>query len=131
MQEVSRLLKGFFSLLKSFLDSPAKKFVLLVHKTGETGGRSAPVRRFAGMFLSAAQEFGSVQFRTVRLDDKDELRDAIRGSLDRSQKVIETIYRDGTPVSRKGVSVHSIFQESNGWSWVRKTLWFSPEVATA
>jgi malonyl CoA-acyl carrier protein transacylase len=114
MQEVSRIIKGFFCLLKTFVDSSAKKFVLLVDKTAETDG---PGRILAegllGMFLSISQEFGSVQFRTVRLGDKSELRDAIRGSLDRSQKVIETIYRDGLFVSRKGVSIPSVFQESD------------------
>jgi malonyl CoA-acyl carrier protein transacylase len=113
MHEVSRLLKGFFSVLKTFLDSPAKKFVLLLHKAAEHEG---PGRLLAegllGMFLSAAQEFGSVQFRTVRLNDKSELRDAIRASLDRSQKVIETVYLDGKHVALKGVSSPSVFEES-------------------
>ena len=115
MQEVSGILKGFFSSLKTFLESPAKKFVLLLHKTGETEG---PGRLLAegllGMFLSAAQEFGSVQFRTVEINEKSELRDAIRSSLDRSQKVIETIFQDGGLLSRKGVCLPSVFDESEG-----------------
>ena len=113
MQDVSRLLKGLFSSLKTFLESPAKKFVLLLHKTDETEGPSRLLAEgLLGMFLSAAQEFGSVQFRTVRLNEKSQLRDAIRGSLDRGQKVIETIYRDGGAVSRKGVCLPSAYQES-------------------
>ncbi len=54
------------------------------------------------MFLSAAQEYGSVQFRTVRLDADTDLRDAIRGALDRSQKVIETVYRSGKAFTLEG-----------------------------
>ncbi len=53
-----------------------------------------------------------MQFRTVRTQYKSELRDAIRASLDRSQRVIETIYLGRNvcfPTRRKRPSV---FQES-------------------
>ena len=115
MKDLSRLLKGFFCVLKAFLESPAKKFVLLLHKSGpnESAGRLL-AEGLLGMFLSAAQEFGSVQFRTVRIYDDDELTDAIRGSLDRGQKVIETIYNKGDLVSPKGQCLPSVFDESEG-----------------
>ncbi len=114
VQDVSRLLKGFFCSLKTFLESPAKKFVLLLHKTDRTEGAGGLLAEgLLGMFLSMAHEFGSVQFRSVRLYEKSELRDAIRGSLDRGQKVIETIYRDGESFSRRGVCAQSVFQDSD------------------
>ncbi len=116
VQDVSRLLKGFFCSLKTFLESPAKKFVLLLHKTDRTEGAGRLLAEgLLGMFLSMAHEFGSVQFRSVRLHEKSELRDAIRGSLDRGQKVIETIYRDGKSFSRMGVCELSAFEDSEAF----------------
>ncbi len=111
MEEVSRLLKGFFSLLKTFLDSLQRSSCCCCTKTSETEGTGRLLAEgLLGMFLSAAQEFGSVQFRTVRTQYKSELRDAIprvAGSKSKS-------YRDHLPGRNvcfpQGVSVPRFFR---------------------
>ena len=116
MDAVATLLNGFFSLLKTFLESPAKKFVLLIHKSESDHGTAGVLAQgMVGLFLSAAHEFASVQFRTVRLDESTELRDAIRGSLDRSRKPIEAIYRDGNAYTTEGCVKSCSFQDAAGF----------------
>ena len=96
MADVSRLLRGLFLPLKAFLQSPAKKFVVLVHcrDDAETLGR-LPAEGMLGMFLSAAQEYSSVQFRTLEIDKAADLRTALRGALDRGYTAVEMIHCDG------------------------------------
>ncbi|MBI4962018.1 MAG: SDR family NAD(P)-dependent oxidoreductase [Desulfomonile tiedjei] len=115
METASAVLEGFFSVLKAFLDTPAKKFVLMIHKSqGNAGTAGVLAQGMVGMFLSAALEFASVQFRTVRLDANTDLRDAIRGSLDRSRKPIETIYRDGKAYTTEGRVQPCSFHDAPG-----------------
>jgi hypothetical protein len=61
--------------LKAFLQSPAKKFVVLIHSGEDT---ETHVRLLAegmlGLFLSAAQENPSVQFRTLDIEKNTDLR---------------------------------------------------------
>ncbi|MEJ2716352.1 MAG: SDR family NAD(P)-dependent oxidoreductase, partial [Deltaproteobacteria bacterium] len=110
IEKTPDLLTGFFVLLKTFLNSSSKKFVILLHKSGQPNG---PARVLAegmlGMFLSLGHEFSSVQFRTIRLDEKTDLEAALRGALDRSRNVVETIYRDGQVFTRAGHVEPSIF----------------------
>ena len=96
LADVSRLLRGLFLPLKAFLQSPAKKFVVLIHcrEDAETLGR-LPVEGMLGMFLSASQEYASVQFRTLEIDKAADLRAAVRGALDRGYTAVEMIHRDG------------------------------------
>ncbi|MCA1961422.1 MAG: SDR family NAD(P)-dependent oxidoreductase [Desulfomonile sp.] len=113
--QISNLLQGFFDLLKVFMESPAKKFVLLLQKTGSPDARSHVLAQgLLGMFLSLTHEFSSVQFRAVRLDEKTDPRVAIRGALDRSQKVIEVDYRDGNAYGFEGRVSPSIFEDGQG-----------------
>lgn len=113
MEGAASLLKGFFSLLKMFVDSPAKKFVLLVRKTSDDNGLGRILAEGAlGMFLSAGLEFGSVQFRTAVLDAETDLRVALRGALDRSRKPVETIYREGKVFTSEGKAVAAVFRDS-------------------
>lgn len=53
-----------------------------------------------------------MQFRTLRLDAATDLRDAIRGALDRSQKIIETQLSNGEVLAMEGMPSPSIFRES-------------------
>ena len=114
MADVSRLLRGFFLLLKAFLQSPAKKFVVLIHSREDT---EAPVRLLAegmlGLFLSAAQEYPSVQFRTLEIDRDTNLRDALRNALDRGCTVVEIIHRDGKIFTSEGQLAPSVFRDSS------------------
>jgi NAD(P)-dependent dehydrogenase (short-subunit alcohol dehydrogenase family)/3-hydroxymyristoyl/3-hydroxydecanoyl-(acyl carrier protein) dehydratase len=114
MADVSRLLRGLFLLLKAFLQSPAKKFVVLIHSREDT---ETPGQLLAegvlGLFLSAAQEHPSVQFRTVEIDRDTDLRDALRGALDRAYTVVEIIHRDGRVFTSEGHLAPSVFGDSS------------------
>ena len=114
MVDVAQLLRGLFLILKAFLQSPAKKFVVLIHsgKDAET-----PVRLLAegmlGLFLSAAQEHPSVQFRTLEIDRDTNLRVAMRGALDKGCTVVEIIHRDGRVLTSEGHLAQSVFGDSS------------------
>jgi NAD(P)-dependent dehydrogenase (short-subunit alcohol dehydrogenase family)/acyl carrier protein len=114
MADVSRLLRGLFLLLKAFLQSPAKKFVVLIHSRKDT---EPPVRLLAqgllGLFLSAAQEYPSVQFRTLEIDRDTDLRVALRGALDRGCTLVEIIHRDGRVFTSNGHLAPSVFRDSS------------------
>lgn len=109
--DVSRLLRGLFLPLKAFLQSPAKKFVVLIHsgEEAETPGW-LPAEGMLGLFLSAAQEYSSVQFRTVEIDRAADLRAALRGALDRGYTAVEMTHRDGKVFTSEGYVAPSIFR---------------------
>ncbi len=96
MADVSRLTRGLFLLLKTFLQSPHKKFVVLIH-CGEDA--ATPYQLLAegmlGLFLCAAQEYASVQFRTVAIERDTGLEGALRGALDRGCTNVEMVHRHG------------------------------------
>ena len=106
--------RGLFLLLKAFLQSPAKKFVVLIHsrEDTETLGRLL-AEGMLGLFLSAAQEHPSVQFRTLEIDRDTDLRVALRGALDRGYPVVEIIHRDGRIFTSEGHLAPSVFGDSS------------------
>jgi malonyl CoA-acyl carrier protein transacylase len=110
-EDVSRFLRGLFLPLKAFLQSPAKKFVVLLHHRddAETLGR-LPVEGLLGMFLSAAQEYSSVQFRTLEIDGAADLRAALSGALDRGYTAVDMIHCDGKVFTSEGHVAPSIFE---------------------
>ncbi len=115
IEDVPRVLGGFFLLLKTFVESPKKKFVLLINKSqNEHGAGLLLSEGLLGMFLSAAQEFSSVQFRTVKIEGQTDLSSAIRGALDRNRTVIETIVRKGEVFTRVGRVVPLTFEDAHG-----------------
>jgi len=117
MADVPRLLRGLFIQLKAFLRSPSKKFVLLIHPSGksdETGRLLA--EGLLGLFLSAAQEYPSVQFRTLETDGDTDLRVALRTALDRSCPVVEMIHRGGRVFTSQGHIAPVVFSESTSLS---------------
>jgi malonyl CoA-acyl carrier protein transacylase len=115
--DVSRLLRGLFLPLKAFLRSPAKKFVVLVHcrDDAETLGRLL-TEGMLGMFLSASQEYSSVQFRTLEIDRATDLRAALRSALDRGYTAVEMIHCDGKVFTSEGQVVPSIFGDLSSLS---------------
>ncbi len=115
MEDVSLVLKGFFSLLKTFAESPVRKFALLIQKSEQPDGFGRLVAEgMLGIFLSAALEYGSVQFRAVQLHKGIDLRDAVRGALDRGSKPVQTIYREDGTFTIQGREVPSSFPDSPG-----------------
>ncbi len=103
MEEVSRLLRGFFSLLQAFLQAPARKFIVLIHsgEDTETPGRLL-AEGMLGLFLSAAQEYPAVQFRTLEIGRDTDLRAALGDALDRGYTVVEMAHRDGRALTSEG-----------------------------
>ena len=114
MTGVSQLLKGFFLLFKAFLESPAKKFIVLIHSAEDI---ETPVQLLAegilGLFLSAAQEYPSVQFRTLEIERDTGLRNAVRNALDKECAVVEMIHRDGKVITSEGHFTPSVFKGSS------------------
>jgi NAD(P)-dependent dehydrogenase (short-subunit alcohol dehydrogenase family) len=110
MADMSRLVRGFLLPLKAFLGSPAKKFVVLIHsgENADTLGR-VPAEGMLGLFLSAAQEHSSVQFRTLEVAQDTDLRVALRGALDRGYSEVEMIHRDGSVFTSEGHVAPSVF----------------------
>jgi malonyl CoA-acyl carrier protein transacylase len=115
LADVSRLLRGLFLPLKAFLQSPAKKFVVLIHcrDDAETLGRLL-AEGLLGMFLSASQEYSSVQFRTLEIDRAADLRAALRGALDRGYTAVEMIHCGGKVFTSEGHVAPSIFRDLSG-----------------
>ena len=115
MADVSRCLRGLFLLLKTFLQSPKKKFVVLIHsrEDSETFGPLL-AEGMLGLFLSAAQEYPSVQFRTVEIERDTDLHGALRAALDRGCPVVETVHRDGRVLTSEGQAAPSVFGDSSG-----------------
>jgi len=88
---------------------------MLIHSREDT---ETPVRLLTegmlGLFLSAAQEYPSVQFRTLETDRDSDLRVALRGALDRGCTVVELVHRDGRVLTSEGhLAPSSVFGDSS------------------
>ncbi len=113
MRRISGLLNGLFVMAKAFLDSPSRKFLFLVYRDGAGHGPTHVLAQgLLGMFLSLGHELPSVQFRTIQLDDSADPKSALREALDRSQPVIQTIYRGEDPRTVGGAAATVDFPES-------------------
>ncbi|WP_051328312.1 type I polyketide synthase [Desulfatirhabdium butyrativorans] len=96
VEDVPRLLTGFFAWVKTFLESSAKKFVMLVDLSDRPFGIARLLSEgLLGGFLCAAHEFPDVLFRTVRVTGEAAIRDVIRGALNQKQQYIETVFEGG------------------------------------
>jgi malonyl CoA-acyl carrier protein transacylase len=115
MEDVSRLLRGLFLLLKTFLQSPKKKFVTLIHfvEDPDTSGRLL-TEGMLGLFLSAAQEYQSVQFRILGIERETDLRVALLSALDRGCALLEIIHRDGKVFTSEGRPAPAVLGSSSG-----------------
>ncbi|HJX14144.1 MAG TPA: SDR family NAD(P)-dependent oxidoreductase, partial [Candidatus Deferrimicrobiaceae bacterium] len=110
MADVSRLLTGLFQLLKAFLQSPTRKFVVLIHAREDTDtlGRLL-TEGLLGLFLSAAQEHPAVQFRTMEIDRNTDLPLALRAALDKGCAAVELIHRDDRIFTSQGHLAPAVF----------------------
>jgi NAD(P)-dependent dehydrogenase (short-subunit alcohol dehydrogenase family)/acyl carrier protein len=114
MADVAQLLRGLLLPLKAFLQSPDKKFVVLIHSREDTEPHGRLLAEgMLGLFLSAAQEYPSVQFRTVEIERDTDLRAALRGALDRGCAVVELRHRDGRVVTSEGHVASSVFGDAS------------------
>ena len=109
--DVSRLVRGLFLPLKAFVQSPAKEVrrACSLQRGCRNSGR-LPAEGMLGMFLSASQEYSSVQFRTLEIDKDADLRAALRGALDRGYTAVEMIHRDGKVFTSEGHVAPSTFE---------------------
>jgi len=115
MADVALLLKGLFLPLKAFLQSSNKKFVMMIHSREDTETYGNLLSEgMLGLFLSAAQEYPSVQFRTLEIERGTELQLAMRGALDRGRSVVELIHHDGKVFTSEGQTAPSPFRDSTG-----------------
>ncbi|MDD2582764.1 MAG: SDR family NAD(P)-dependent oxidoreductase, partial [Desulfuromonadaceae bacterium] len=114
MEDVARLLRGFVLPLKAFLQSPAKKFVVMIRPGENTETHiNLLAEGLLGLFLSAAQEYPSVQFRTVETERDTDLRTALRNALDRGCPVVEIMHRDGRIITSEGHVALSVFGDGS------------------
>jgi malonyl CoA-acyl carrier protein transacylase len=113
MAEVSRLLAGLAERLKDFLQAPARKFVVLIHDREEA---DTPVRLLAegllGLFLSAAQEYPAVLFRTLEIDRDTDLPQALRAALDKGCATVQLLCRKGQLFTSQARLAPAVFEES-------------------
>ncbi len=113
IRDVSDLLTGIFTLSKTVLDSSSRKLLALVEKNCRADGLGRVLSEgILGMFLSLAHEFPSVQFRTVRMDDKTEAGAAMRNALNRNCTVLDMICADGNVFTRQGRVVPLTFEDN-------------------
>jgi NAD(P)-dependent dehydrogenase (short-subunit alcohol dehydrogenase family) len=114
MEDVSRLLRGLFILLQTFLQAPqvtGRKFVVLIHsgENTETPVR-LPAEGMLGLFLSAALEYPAIQFRTLEIGRGTDLLDALGAALDRGYPMVEMIHRDGRVFTSEGHVAPALFR---------------------
>ena len=113
MADVSRVLTGLFQLLQGFLQSPARKFVVLIHAREDTDTLGQLLKEgLLGLFLSAAQEYPAVQFRTLEIDRDTDLPLALRAALDKGCAPVELIYREGKIFTSQGHLAPAVFGDS-------------------
>ena len=114
MADVARLLRGLCLLLKAFLQLPKKKFVVLIRSREDTQTPAGLLAEgMLGLFLSAAQEHSSVQFRTLTIEPDTDLRLALRGALDRGCAAVEIVHRDGGVFTSEGRVAPSLFRDGS------------------
>ena len=112
MEDISRLLRGLFILLKTFLQTPGRNFVVLIHSSedSETPARLA-AEGMLGLFLSAAQEYPKVQFRTLEVGRDTDIRNALCDALDRGYPMVEMAHRDGRVYTSEGHVAPLLFRD--------------------
>ena len=64
-----------------------------------------------GLFLSAAQEYPAVQFRTLEIGRDTDLRTALCDALDRGYTMVEMAHRDGRVFTSEGRVAPSVFRD--------------------
>jgi len=94
MEEIPALLTGFFRCMKSLMRSSGKEFCFLLQQ-GVTADNPAAIagEGVLGMFLSAAQEYRSVLFRSMTLDTRTDLKAAMDRALDTRNRLVQFRYR--------------------------------------
>ncbi len=105
IQTVPALLSGFFKPLMSLMRSPAREFCLLFHQglTADSGALVA-AEGLLGMFLAAAQEYTSVLFRSVALDNGTDIKNALDLAMDIGTDFVQILYHGQRPFTLQPVN---------------------------
>jgi len=91
LEDVPVVLVGLFAILKTFLQSPSKKFALVIeNRSHEPSPAMATLQEgLLGVFLSASLELGYVLFRSLTLHQGGDLTKAVRWALNREIKPVQ------------------------------------------
>jgi hypothetical protein len=85
---------------------------MLIHSREDT---ETPVHLAAegmtGLFLSAAQEYPAVLFRTLKIGRSTDIRAALRDALDSGYTTVEMAHRDGRVFTSEGHVAPSLFSD--------------------
>ena len=96
LSQTADRLRSAFLTLQQFLASPNKKFVLLLHRETEKPSLTHVLAEgLLGMLHSAAWEYRSVLFRSVRVSGQVEPCDLVRRALDHSILPVSLACRSG------------------------------------
>ncbi len=95
-------LTGFFGCLKRLMSSKTRVFCLSLQRDVHPHTPEAVTGEgILGMFLAAAQEYPSLLFRSVALDTRTDLKNALDGILDTGNPIVQLIYHDQEAFSTK------------------------------
>ena len=104
-EEAAAFLSGFFGCFKCLMESKKRVFSLsLLRGVQSHASDAAAAEGVLGMFLAAAHEYPSMLLRSVALESRTDLQDALDFALDTGNPIIEVIYHDQKPFTIKATS---------------------------
>jgi acyl transferase domain-containing protein/NAD(P)-dependent dehydrogenase (short-subunit alcohol dehydrogenase family)/acyl carrier protein len=104
-EDAAAFLTGFFGCLKSLMHSKNKVFCLSLLRSVQSRAPDAVAGEgILGMFLAAALEYDSMLFRSVALDTRTDIKNALDRALDTGNPLIQLIYHDQAVFSLKAVN---------------------------
>jgi acyl transferase domain-containing protein len=103
--ETAAFLSGFFGCLKCLMDSKNRVFSLnLVRGVQSHASDAAAAEGVLGMYLAAAHEYPSMLLRSVALESRTDVQNALDFALDRGNPIIELSYHDQKPFTIKATN---------------------------
>jgi len=104
-EETAAFLSGFFGCLKCLMGSKNRVFSLsLLRGIQSHAADTAAAEGVLGMFLAAALEYPSMLFRSVALESRTDVQNALDFALDTDNPLIELSYHDQKPFSIKATN---------------------------
>jgi acyl transferase domain-containing protein/NAD(P)H-dependent flavin oxidoreductase YrpB (nitropropane dioxygenase family)/NAD(P)-dependent dehydrogenase (short-subunit alcohol dehydrogenase family)/acyl carrier protein len=96
MPAATNLLTGFYACLTGLTRSAEKAFCFVVQRGLDPGGTAAVAAEgVLGMFLAAQQEYQSMRFRSVAVDDRTPVKQAMEQALNADLGLVQLQYRGG------------------------------------
>jgi acyl transferase domain-containing protein len=101
-EETAAFLSGFFGCLKCLMESKNRVFSLSLLRGVEPHSPDAVAAEgVLGMFLAAALEYPSMLLRSVALESRTDVQNALDFALDTGNPIIELSYNDQKPFTIK------------------------------